>query len=102
MTSQAVPVSEDFLRKQFEDERILERAAAGQLRENIKADRAAPDSPDWPAGTRSQIVAYVDELGTVVSEAHRYLRPDQSIAASGMPDPKFLRTGSGKRYYVVA
>lgn len=42
-----------------------------------------------PFCTRSQMVAYVVET-MELARAHRYLRPDGSLGASGRPDPKLV------------
>jgi hypothetical protein len=54
-------------------------------------DRPCPLASE-PAGTRSQMVAYFDGLRRVAL-LHRYLRPDGTVGASGMPDPKELFDG---------
>lgn len=36
------------------------------------------------------MVSYVDERGHRVFLVHMFLRPDGSIGASGLPDPKWL------------
>jgi hypothetical protein len=38
----------------------------------------------------SQSVAYLRADGTKVALVHQYLRRDGSLAASGLPDPKYL------------
>ena len=43
---------------------------------------------DWVPGTLSQMLKFYDSNGVVVAKAHRYLRPDGKLAASGMIDPK--------------
>ena len=43
-----------------------------------------------PFCTHSQIIAYVKDNGDRVALAHRYLRPDGTIGASGKPDPKIV------------
>lgn len=50
-------------------------------------------SVDEPSCTRSQYVRYVDSDGRMVAEVHRYLRPDGTIGASGVPDPKRISFG---------
>lgn len=82
----AIQATSEQLRKWFEDDGIGARIAEGTLREEIKADRAAPGHIG-PVGTRSQLVRYFDGEN-LVTEVHRYLLPDGSIGASGMPDPK--------------
>ncbi len=36
------------------------------------------------------VVSYVNDSGHRVFVVHLYLRPDSSIGASGLPDPKWL------------
>lgn len=52
---------------------------------------ARPKSGE-PFCTRSQMVSYM--AGDVeLARAHRYLRPDGSLGASGKPDPKLFFDG---------
>lgn len=43
-----------------------------------------------PPGTVSQMVSYRDRSNDEVARVHQFLRPDGSIGASGLPDPKRL------------
>lgn len=43
-----------------------------------------------PFCTRSQMIAYIGRNGKVKALAHRYLRKDGKIGASGKPDPKYF------------
>lgn len=52
-----------------------------------------PAERDEPTCTHSQFVRYSDHNGQWLVEVHRYLRPDGTLGASGMPDPKRLRIG---------
>ena len=70
---------------------------AGRLREVVVKDRPCPLASE-PAGTRSQMVAYFDGVRRVAL-VHRYLRPDGTVGASGMPDPKEL-LDDGVLYFV--
>jgi|DewCreStandDraft_4_1066084.scaffolds.fasta_scaffold46210_2 hypothetical protein len=64
------------------------------LREVVLKERhPARPKANEPFCTRSQIVSYVLE-GVEVARAHRYLRPDGSLGASGAPDPKIFFDGS--------
>ncbi len=99
--NKAVRVSEAQVRILFEEERILERVLASQLRERVETSKPAPPTKvylpghpgptgePFPAGTMSQLIGYYGPEGKV-AEAHRYLCPDGSLAASGMPDPKMV------------
>jgi len=60
----------------------------------VSKDGLAPSDVGQPPGTRSQIVRYFrrsDDL--MVAIVHQYLRPDGTLGASGLPDPKWLRDG---------
>ena len=67
------------------------------MREVIVKDRPCPLLSE-PVGTRSQMVAYFDDVRKVAL-VHRYLRPDGTDGASGMPDPKEL-LDDGVLYFV--
>ncbi len=54
----------------------------------VESKVANPEATGEPPGTRSQMVVYEDAGGRFVAMVHRYLRPDDSIGASGYPDPK--------------
>lgn len=63
------------------------------------AELKSPSATQGPLGTRSQVLRYFDDRGQWIVEVHRYLKPDNSLGASGMPDPKRLRIGD--MVYVV-
>jgi hypothetical protein len=94
----AVAVTAERLRAWFNDEGCLQAIVDGTLREEIKADRPAP-AHIGPPGTRSQLVRYYDDV-RLRAEIHRYLLPDGSLGASGVPDPKGLHR-NGRWYYTV-
>ena len=66
----------------------MARARAGLVRVAIVKDRPCPLASE-PAGTRSQMVAYFEGVRRIAL-VHQYLRPDGTIGASEMPDPKEL------------
>jgi hypothetical protein len=84
-------VTPEQIRKLF-NEHYLDRIKAGQIQERVM--RGAGRHPSLPAAnepycTESQAVSYIDpSTNQEVARAHRYLRPDGSIGASGLPDPK--------------
>lgn len=47
-------------------------------------------APDEPSGTVSQSVEYFDRHHRRIAVVHRFVRPDGSIGASGLNDPKYL------------
>jgi hypothetical protein len=83
-------VSPGELRRIFNKE-ILPRIARNELLEIIVTDREPSERAHQAAGTRSQIVEYIEARGgriVKVALIHRYLRPDGSLGGSGLPDPK--------------
>jgi hypothetical protein len=90
MRGGAVLVPEAQLRQLFAQNRILERLALGEVREDIvRSGTPSPDSGQ-DAGTMSRYVAYFDRWGVLLAEAHYFLRQDGSIGASGLIDPKLV------------
>jgi hypothetical protein len=85
-----IVVSATELRQKFHDHDFLGRVARGELSERLIKDRQPnPPPPGMPAGTRSQIIAYL-EAGKQVAIVHQYLLPNGELGASGLPDPKRL------------
>lgn len=85
-------VSADIIRQYFNESQILERSELGELKEQIKREsHRLPPPKGEPSCTRSQIVVYYSEKGEFVALAHRYVRPDGTLGASGLPDPKRMR-----------
>ena len=68
----------------------MERYEAGELRMVIDASRPARNSSirGWVPGTLSQNVLFLDQSGNLIAKAHRYLKPDGTLAASQLYDPK--------------
>jgi hypothetical protein len=68
-----------------------EKAERNELKQTVeRSHHPAPPPHFLPPCTHSQIVAYRERLGKVVALVHQYLRPDGTLGASGLPDPKFL------------
>lgn len=84
-------VSASEIRRLFNDGGFLSLVRSGKLRPGLVAEsHPSPPRASLPLCTRSQILAYTDEHGTKVAIVHQYVRPDGSIGASGLPDPKKL------------
>ncbi len=67
------------------DERVTSAGYSVRIRESkhpVKPKAAEPYC------TRSEVIVYLDPEGNKVAIAHRYLRRDGSLGASGLPDPK--------------
>jgi len=75
----------------FQEDQIEARTAAGELSIVVLKSHAARAALNMAPGTLSQLIAYVDRDRTHVAIAHRYLKPDGGLAASGRPDPKVVR-----------
>jgi len=88
--SHSIRVNEWDLRKIFNEDRYTERGESGELRVEIKRSRKVLTDKvrNWVPGTLSQEVRYYDQDGLLLAKAHRYLRPDGKLAASGLIDPK--------------
>src|SRR5258707_5793401 len=78
------------LRKIFNEDRFVERAESGEFRMEIKRSKEVLTAKvkDWIPGTQSQDLRFFDKNNLLVVKAHRYLRPDGKLAASGLIDPK--------------
>jgi len=81
-------VSEAELRERFNRLGYREMLERGEIIALIERDELAKAS--WlPRCTRSQVLHYYSrDLKTTLAVVHQYLRPDGSLGASGMPDPK--------------
>jgi hypothetical protein len=78
------------LRKIFNEGQYTERVATGKLRLIVKKSRVTQmtEIKTWIPGTESQELHFLDKAGEIVVKAHRFLRPDGQLAASGLVDPK--------------
>ena len=72
--------------------RNSEFASLDGLTAKLLRDKEIANPQEWqgPPGTRSQIIRYFKGRQWVL-EVHQYLRPDGTLGASGLPDPKRLR-----------
>lgn len=69
----------------------MPRIQRGELLEIIVSEGTPRAEAKEPAGTRSQRIEYWESTGRELRKVafiHRYLRPDGTLGASGMPDPK--------------
>lgn len=84
-------VSEHIIRQIFNERGIFAKVQSGELVAHMKKD-SHPKQPlgNEPICTRSQILFYCEKKGKPVAIVHQYLRPDGTIGASGLPDPKRL------------
>jgi hypothetical protein len=82
-------VSADWLRELFNKLGLTTR---GDVYATVISDgHPAPSRSGEPFCTRSQRLLYRTVEGDrAVAQAHRYLRPDGTIGASGLVDPKLV------------
>src|SRR5438046_938729 len=83
-----IEVSVAKLQEMFNTGGYEEEAEKGDLRVQVTASHPAPPKANQPPGTLSQMIAYLDAEGNEVAAAHRYLKTDGTLGASGHPDPK--------------
>ena len=74
---------------------LYARAQGGDV-STVVAQEYTPDPRvGEPDGAVSQLVLYVLD-GEPVALVHQYLRPDGTLGASGLPDPKVVVDESGR------
>jgi hypothetical protein len=79
---------------------VLPRITNGELLEIVRSEGQANPKMGQPPGTLSQRVEYWATVGGKLEKTavvHRYLRPDGTLGASGLPDPKMV-LHNGIRY----
>jgi hypothetical protein len=88
--SASIRVDQWKVRQIFNEGQFTERAESGELEVQVKRSKEVLTNKfkGWVPGTLSQELRYYDSSGLLVAKAHRYLRPDGKLAASGMVDPK--------------
>ena len=75
----------------FNEDRIAERGESGELTVVVKRSRPL-DSNKLDAWWRFEEAGH-GRNNQLIAQAHRYLRPDGQLAASGLVDPKRVRRG---------
>ncbi|MCX2728169.1 hypothetical protein OO015_11775 [Thermomicrobium sp. 4228-Ro] len=78
------------LRRLFRESGLQERYERGELTELVKRSRHVADPTHLFSCSHAEVVRLFDG-DRKVAVIHRYRRSDGSLAASGLPDPKFLR-----------
>jgi hypothetical protein len=83
-------ISQQQLRRLFNEQGLWERALRGELRQAVVRQRPAASTLPFPDGTQTMIVDYYDDIGVRLARVHQYMLPDGSIGGSGRPDPKLV------------
>jgi hypothetical protein len=79
------------MRCKFNRGRFWQRALSGELISAVKASgHPAPEKSGQPICTQSQDVYYYDQDHYEVARVHQYVLADNTLGASGLPDPKRL------------
>lgn len=80
-----------IIRQIFNENNLANMAKDGQLITSLSRD-SHPEVfiKGEPYCTHSQIIYYYTQENELVAVVHQYLRPDGTIGASGLPDPKRL------------
>jgi hypothetical protein len=84
-------VSEEELRRMFNDGKYYERMRAGEFHAQILRQSPVTRGDRQIRNSKSQFVEYRDTFGIVIARVHQYRMRDGSLGASGCPDPKLLR-----------
>lgn len=80
-----------IIRQLFREQGYLKRLMSGELVARIAKSRHPHHPPKGePHCTQSQALFYYSADGKPRAVVHQYLRPDGTIGASGLPDPKRL------------
>jgi hypothetical protein len=79
--------------KRFNDGGYWQKVTRGELSAHVLEETISKLLTQEPGPIRSQMVSYRDKNNQEIARVHQFLRPDGSIAASGMPDPKRLMEG---------
>ena len=90
---ESVYVDAQTLRQRFNALDYYGAVGRGELEAYVVRESLASAKMGFAAGTKSQTVFYM--RGQVkVALVHQFIRPDGTLAGSGLPDPKWLRDGS--------
>jgi len=79
--------------KRFNEGQYWQKVIRGELSAHVLEETISTLLTHEPGPIRSQMVSYRDVNNQEIARVHQFLRPDDSIAASGMPDPKRLLEG---------
>jgi hypothetical protein len=79
------------MRQRFNRGKYWDRLKAGEFTVAVLEEcNPQPDAKKEPLGTKSQMLSYRDGNDDEVARVHQYTRPDGTIGAAGLPDPKRL------------
>jgi hypothetical protein len=88
-----VYVSKKAIREAFNAQGFPEKIRKGFVSERVQKSSPAPPLNFLKPGSISRSVLYVGGNGKKLALVHEYRQPDNSLGASGQPDPKHLLVG---------
>ena len=83
-------VSEDELRRIFNEGRYYERMRKGEFHPRMIEEKPCKRGDRRIRNTMSQTVEYWDNFGRFIARVHQFRKRDGSLGGSGRPDPKVL------------
>ncbi len=83
-----VPVDQSIIQWVYNESVYPELIRQGTLRVEVLDDRVLKDPGTSPLGTRSQVLRYYNDAGTLFLDVHQRLHPDGTIGGGGKPDPQ--------------
>jgi len=79
--------------KRFNDGGYWQKAKSGELETISLESNISTHLSNETVTIISEMLSYRDKQGNEIARVHQFRRPDGSLAASGMPDPKRLLEG---------
>jgi hypothetical protein len=84
-------VTKAILRQEFNQRQFYQKMLSGELIAFVKRNNhCSPPPIGEPDCTHTQTVLYYNLDNELVAIVHQYRRPDGTLGASGLPDPKKL------------
>ena len=83
-------VTSEELCKRFNDGGYWGKTKTGELTAHVMESNISTLLTQESVQIISQMISYRDYQGNEVARVHQFVRPDGSLAASGLPDPKRL------------
>jgi len=76
------------MRQKFNGSGYWDNVRSGKWTAVVMESRVSDALPQETVQITSVMLSYRDENNNEMARVHQYERPDKSIAASGLPDPK--------------
>ena len=76
--------------KRFNEGGYWDKVKSGELTAHLLASNVSVMLTHETVEITSMMLSYRDQAGNEIARVHQFVRPDGSLAASGLPDPKRL------------